>query len=271
MNLAGKTALITGAGRGIGFGCAMELARAGATIVINDRPGSPDLAEARRQIALLGVPCIAVEQDAHRREGCQALLTAALAELAKIGRSRIDILVSNPAVSLRHPFLDFPPEDFDAVIAGALTAGFHMSQLVVGHMVANRCEPRDACQGKLLFISSVHGEVPYGNCAAYNAAKAGLNHMALTIAAEMTCERINVNVIEPGWIDTPGERKMFGLERMQREASKLPWGRLGQPEDIGRAAAFLCSDDADYVTGSILRVDGGFVLKDCRAGSVRRE
>lgn len=270
MKLTGKTALVTGAGRGIGLGCALELARAGATLVINDRPGSPDLAEARRQAEALGVGCAAIEQDAHTRAGCEALLAAALAELPKLGRRRIDILVSNPAVSIRHPFLDFPPADFDAVIAGALTAGFHMAQLVARQMVERRCDPRDGCQGKLLFISSVHGEMPYARSAAYNAAKAGLNHLALTIAAELTCERINVNVIEPGWIDTPGERKTFGLEMMQKVAPTLPWGRLGTPEDIGRAATFLCSDDADYVTGSILRVDGGFVLKDCRGDSVRR-
>ena len=120
----------------------------------------------------------------------------------------------------------------------------------------------------MVFISSVHAEMPYGRSVAYNAAKAGLNHMALTISAELNKHRINVNLIEPGWIDTPGERESFGVEKMKDAAAKLPWGRLGQPEDIGRAAAFLCSDDADYVTGTVLRVDGGFVLKECRGDSV---
>src|ERR1043165_3069886 len=130
MNLSGQTALVTGAGRGIGFGCALELARAGATVVLNDRPGSPDLAETRRQVEALGVAAVAVEQDAHSRAGCEALLAAALRELKKLGRERVDILVSNPAVSIRNPFLDFKPADFDAVIAGTLTAGFHLGQLV---------------------------------------------------------------------------------------------------------------------------------------------
>lgn len=271
MKLQGKAALVTGAGRGIGFGCALELARAGATVVLNDRPGSPDLAEARKQVEAVGAQAIAIEQDAHSRVGCEALLLAALFELKKLGHHRLDILVSNPAVSIRNPFLDYEPADFDAVIAGTLTAGFHLGQLTARHMVANRREPQDHCQGKITYISSVHGEMPYGKSVAYNAAKAGLNHMALTMAAELSCERINVNVIEPGWIDTPGERKTFGLEMMQKVAPTLPWGRLGTVEDIGRAATFLSSDDADYVTGSILRVDGGFVLKDCRGDSVRRQ
>jgi glucose 1-dehydrogenase len=265
MNLAGKTALVTGAGRGIGLGCALELARAGAALILNDRPGSPDLADATAQISALGVVCTSIEQDAHSRAGCEDLLAEALRHAP-----RIDILVSNPAVSRRKAFLDFDPADFDAVVAGTLTAGFHMGQLVARQMVERRRDPHDACQGKIVFISSVHGEMPYAKSVAYNAAKSGLNHMALTMAAELACERINVNVIEPGWIDTPGERQHFGLDLMRQVAPTLPWGRLGTPEDIGRAATFLSSDYADYVTGSILRVDGGFVLKDCRGDSVRR-
>lgn len=263
MKLSGKTALITGAGRGIGLGCALELARAGADIVINDRPGSPDLAAAQRQIEAIGVRCLAIAADAHSRAGCEQLLAAAL-QFAR----RVDILISNPARSKRNAFLDYDPTDFDTVINGTLTAGFHMGQLVARHMVALPREPRDACQGKMVFISSVHAEMPYGRSVAYNAAKAGLNHMALTISAELNKHRINVNIIEPGWIDTPGERESFGVEKMKDAAVKLPWGRLGQPEDIGRAATFLCSDDADYVTGTVLRVDGGFVLKECRGDSV---
>jgi glucose 1-dehydrogenase len=119
--------------------------------------------------------------------------------------------------------------------------------------------------GKIIFISSVHVPMPYAGSVAYNAAKAGLNNMARTIAVELIEHRINVNVIEPGWIDTPGERRYFGDAHMDSAGPSLPWGRLGLPEDIGRAAVFLASDDADYITGTVLRVDGGFVLKDCRS------
>jgi glucose 1-dehydrogenase len=96
---------------------------------------------------------------------------------------------------------------------------------------------------------------------AYNAGKSGLNHMAFTIAAELLPHRINVNVIEPGWIDTPGEHETFGHEAIDKVAPTLPWKRLGTSADIGRAAVFLCSDDADYITGTSLLVDGGFALR----------
>lgn len=251
MKLAGKVALVTGGGRGIGLGCALELAREGADIVLNDRPGSPDLARSAEEIRALGRRCEPVEADAHSRTGCEALLAAALTAFG-----RVDILVSNPAVSIRCDFLDYEPEVFERIVKGTLIAGFHISQLAARHMV------KRGGGGKMVFISSVHSERPYGRSGAYNAAKAGLNHLARTIAAELVHHRINVNAINPGWIDTPGERGTFGDEMIAREEKKLPWGRIGTPEDIGRAAAFLCSADADYITGTELRVDGGFVLRD---------
>ena len=251
MKLAGKVALVTGGGRGIGLGCALEMARAGADIILNDRPNSPNLAEAAEQIRALGRICEAVAADAHSREGCEALVAKAL---EKFGR--IDILVSNPAVSIRCDFLDYEPEVFERIVKGTLVAGFHISQLVGRHMVDR------GGGGKMVFISSVHADRPYGRSAAYNASKTGLNHMARTIAAELVRHKINVNTIEPGWIDTPGERGTFGDEMIAREEKNLPWGRIGQPQDIGKAAAFLCSDDADYITGTVLKVDGGFVLRD---------
>ena len=259
MNLENKVALVTGAGRGIGRGCATELARRGADVVINDRPGSPDLHDTALEIRKLGRTCTAIEADVFSREGCEHLVKSAI-EAA----GQVDILISNPAASVRSDFLDFDPTVFERVVAGTLTSGFHMSQLAARHMA------EQGNGGKIVFISSVQGSMPYARSVAYNAAKAGLNHMARTIATELSAHRINVNVIEPGWIDTPGEEKTFGRAELDIVADKLPWGRLGLPEDIGKAAAFLSSDDADYITGSVLRVDGGYVLKDCRAASISR-
>jgi glucose 1-dehydrogenase len=253
MDLAGKQALVTGAGRGIGRGCAIELARAGADVVINDRPDSPDLESTRRVIAELRGDCTAIGADVFSREGCRQLVEGAIERAG-----RIDILVSNPACSIRGEFLDYAPEDFERVINGTLVSGFHLGQLVARHMVAR------GGGGKIVFISSVQAEMPIARSVAYNAAKAGLNHLARTMAVELSSHRINVNAIEPGWIDTPGEHVAFGEEAIQREGSKLPWGRLGAPDEIGKAAAFLASDHADYITGSILCVDGGFRYKDCR-------
>jgi glucose 1-dehydrogenase len=144
------------------------------------------------------------------------------------------------------------------VMKGTLIGGFHMSQLVAREMVAQ------GRGGKIIFISSCHVHTPYARSVAYNAAKAGLNNMAMTIAGELTSHRINVNVIEPGWIDTPGEHEAFTDQALARAGAALPWGRLGTPEDIGKAAAFLASSAADYITGAILRVDGGIWLQHAK-------
>ncbi len=167
--------------------------------------------------------------------------------------------MSNPARNHRAAFLDYDPAEFERVIRGVLISGFHVSQLVARQMVQRRRG------GKIVFVSSVHAPVPYANNAAYNAGKAGLNHLCRTIAVELARHRINVNAIEPGWIDTPGERAVFGDDVIEAEGKKLPWGRMGTIEDIGRAESFLCSSEADYMTGSIVRVDGLIVYKDCAA------
>jgi len=162
--------------------------------------------------------------------------------------------VSNPAFSRRGGFLEYDPATFDRVLSGTLAGGFHMSQLVARHMVSR------GGGGKIVFISSIHARIPYVRSVAYNAAKCGLTHMARTIAAELLPHRINVNVIEPGWIDTPGERKFFSEEQMQSGAKKLPWGRLGTPDEIANGIGFVLSDAADYMTGSTFSMEGGVSL-----------
>ena len=260
MKLLGKQALVTGAGRGIGKGCALQLAQNGADVVLNDRPGNPDAEATAGEIRALGRQCTVIETDVFSRAGCEQLVSAAL---EKVGR--LDILVSNPAVSVSVSFLEYDPDVFESVVQRTLSSGFHMSQLVARHMVS-----RDG-GGKIIFISSVHAFMPLALSLPYNAAKAGLNHLARTIAVELLPHRINVNTIEPGWINTPGEWESFGKERIEEEGTNLPWGRMGTAADIGKAAAFLASDEADYITGVVLRVDGGFVLKDCREGNMLRE
>lgn len=250
MNLQGKTALVTGAARGIGRGCALALARAGADVAINDRTASTDAETALAEIRLLGRRACLLEGDAFERTSCEQLVFRVCDQLGSL-----DILVSNPAFSRRGEFLDYDPALFEQTLRGTLLAGFHISQFAARQMVAQ------GRGGKIVFISSVHARIAYAQSAAYNAAKAGLNHMAQTMAAELLPHRINVNVIEPGWIDTPGEHAKFGSETIAQAAPSLPWGRLGTPDDIGRSAAFLCSADADYITGTTLLVDGGFALR----------
>jgi glucose 1-dehydrogenase len=246
MKLQGKKALVTGAARGIGRGCALELARAGADVAVNDLHRSEQVETTATEIRALGRQSAIVEGDVFTRGGCEDVVARTLDAFG-----RIDILVSNPARNIRAPALDLEPQAFEQVIHATLSGGFHMGQLVARHMVAR------GGGGKLVFISSVHTWISFARSIAYNAAKAGLNHMAFTLANELTPLRINVNVIEPGWIDTPGEHESFGSATLATLGATLPWGRLGKPEDIGKAAVFLASDDADYITGSTLLVDGG--------------
>ena len=250
IDLTGKRALVTGAGRGIGRGCALALARSGADIAVNDRTTNDDARAVVAEIQGMGRRAWLVPGDVFTRPSCEHV-----AAEAQRSMGQIDILVSNPALSRRADFLDCDPALFEQVIQGTLTGGFHMSQLVARQMVAG------GTHGKVIFIASVHAEVPYVRSAAYNAAKTGLVALAKTIAAELLPHRINVNVVAPGWIDTPGEHETFGGKAIAAAAPALPWGRLGSPDDIGQAVAFLASDAADYITGTTLVVDGGFLLQ----------
>ena len=130
MDLTGKIALVTGAGRGIGKGCALELAKHGADLVLNDRPGSPDLESTVEEIRALGRQCTPIEADAFSRDGCEQMVAQAIK-----AAGHIDILLSNPAFSKRGDFLGYDPELFDKTLQGTLAGGFHSSQLVARHMV----------------------------------------------------------------------------------------------------------------------------------------
>jgi glucose 1-dehydrogenase len=253
MKLASRTVLVTGTARGIGRGCALELARAGADVAVNDRARTPQLESLAAEIQALGRRSPIVDGDIFNRAAAEQVVDRAVSELG-----HIDILISNPAFQRRQDFLDYDPEVFTKVIEGTLISGFHMSQLTARHMA------KRGRGGRIIFISSGHVSTPYARSVAYNAGKSGLNNMAFTIAGELTRYRINVNVIEPGWIDTPGEHEVFGDEVLAQAGAALPWGRLGTPEDIGKAAVFLASDDADYITGTALRVDGGIWLQHAR-------
>ncbi|QDS89827.1 3-oxoacyl-[acyl-carrier-protein] reductase FabG1 [Rosistilla ulvae] len=253
MKLKDKTIIVTAAGRGIGKGCAVELANQGASLIVNDRPGSQDLQATVEELRDQGANVHGVEADVFTRSGCEGLLREAEEQSGPVYG-----LVSCPAFQKVSPFLDLQPEDFENVVQGTLFSSFHMSQLVARQMVD------EGIAGKIVFISSVLAQRPMAQKSAYCAAKAGLNQLAMTIAVELACHRINVNVIEPGWIDTPGEREAFTPKFFEREATKLPWGKLGTARDIGRAATFLMSPDADYITGAILPVDGAFRYRDGR-------
>tara|TARA_A100001037_G_scaffold298184_1_gene321468 strand:+ start:1534 stop:2295 length:762 start_codon:yes stop_codon:yes gene_type:complete len=249
IDLSGKVALITGASRGIGRATAVEMARCGANVVINYRSHGEEAEEVAEEVRATGQEALVYQADVSNRHAVESMVTAAVKEMG-----RLDILVSNAYYSKREPFLELSLEALDRTWDVTLCGAFHAAQLSARQMV----EQGDG--GALCFISSVLARIPFPTSLPYNSAKAGMNQMSRTIANELLEHKIRSNVIEPGWIDTPGERQYTTEEEMQTEGSKLPWGRLGSPDEIAKSATFLCSDAASYVTGSILQVDGGYCL-----------
>jgi glucose 1-dehydrogenase len=270
--LAGRVALVTGAARGIGRGIALCMAEEGADVIVNDLPPTPAGAAGQatdglpkagvlrtaagaafsadataREITSLGRQALACYADVSDRAQMARLLAEGVARFG-----RIDIAVANAAYSDREPFLEASWEGVLRTIEVTQFGVFHTCQAAARQMAAQ------GGGGKIIIIGSLLGEIPAALSAAYTMAKAAINHLARTLAIELAPQRINVNVINPGYIDTPGERKFADEELLRRVAPSIPWQRLGAPRDIGRAAVFLASDDADYVTGSALLVDGGY-------------
>jgi glucose 1-dehydrogenase len=236
--------LVTGGARGIGQAIAVELARSGADVAFCDIC-DPELAAGTLwAIGQTGQSARYFRTSVADRFGLELLFK-------EIGR--LDILVNNAAISIRKPFVDLEASDVQKVWDVTLWGVFHCSQLAARQMIKQG-------GGSIVVISSVHAEKPFPNSTAYNGAKAAVNHMARTWAAELARDNIRVNVIEPGWIDTPGERTYYTEEQIVEEGRKLPFGRLGKPEEIATAVRYLVSDEAAYITGSCVRVDGGILL-----------
>lgn len=249
----GKVALITGSSRGIGRGIAEALAAEGADIVINHLDDGENAQSTADALGSLGRRSLIHEADVADRAAVSEMFHTAVDHFG-----HIDIAVANAAFSIREPVLSADWENVRAVIEVAQFGVFHTCQRAAQKMVAQIESGRPG--GKILIIGSILGEYPFPSSSAYNMAKAAIEHFARTLAAELLPYRINVNVINPGWIDTPGERRYTSDAEIAAAAATLPWKRLGTPADIGKAAAFLLSDDADYITGTTLRVDGGYMV-----------
>ncbi len=247
--LTGKVALVTGASRGIGRGAAVELARRGARVVINYYTHGEDAEAVAEECRQAGGDALVVQANVADHGAVDRMVVAALDRFGSI-----DILVNNALRTVRKPFLELTTEDVRDTWDVCLMAPFHLSQLCARQMV------KQGRGGKIVMVSSVLAFIPYPNSLPYNTAKAGLEQMAFTMAAELAPHRINVNVVEPGWTDTPGERSFMSEEDLRSAGRKLPWGRLGDIWEMGKAIAYLCSPAADYVTAATLRVDGGYWL-----------
>jgi glucose 1-dehydrogenase len=251
--LEGKVAMITGASRGIGRGIALCLAAEGADVVVNYRTHPDEAREVVKEISDMGRRALAVQADVAQHEAVAAMISTTVEAFG-----RLDIAVANAAMSIREPVLEADWENVQRVSQVSQFGVFHTCQLAARQMVAQA--ESGAGGGKIVIISSILEEMPAPNSAAYSMAKAAINHLGRTMAVELAPFHINVNMVNPGWIDTPGERRFASEEQLREGGKRIPWGRLGTPEDIGKAVAFLVSDDADYITGATLRVDGGFLL-----------
>ncbi|MFN3651105.1 MAG: SDR family NAD(P)-dependent oxidoreductase [Armatimonadota bacterium] len=249
VDLDGQVAVVTGASRGIGRGCAVELARCGARVVINYRSHGEEADAVAEECRAAGGDAMTFQADVAEHAAVDRMLAATVERFGGI-----DILVNNAYRSIRKPFLELEPQDLWETWAVSLMAPFYCSRQAARQMAAQ------GRGGKIVMVSSVLAFIPLPNSLPYNTAKAGLEQMAHTMATELLPHRINVNVVQPGWTDTPGERQFLSEDELQREAAKLPWGRMGTIEELGQTIAFLCSDAADYITGAVLRVDGGYWL-----------
>ncbi len=248
MRLKDKVALVTGASSGIGKAIATRFAAEGAHVAVNYRPGSAkDTQAALAEVASFGTEALAVEADVSKREDVERMIAQVV---EKFGR--VDICVNNAGIEIKRPFLEVTDDEWNKVIAVNLYGCFVVSQAAARAMV------KQGGGGKLIFISSVHEDIPFPDYTAYCASKGGVRMMMRNLAIELAPHKINVNNVAPGAIATPINQKV--LEDPEAKAgalSEIPWGRFGRPEEVAAVAAFLASDEAEYVTGSTYYVDGG--------------
>ena len=242
MNLEGQTALITGAGRGIGKTIALKLAESGADIVLADM--SPEVAEARAEVESLGRKCLTFEVDVTDLEAIETMVKKIIEELGSI-----HILINNAGITQDNLFMRMKPEQWSKVIDVNLNGVFNVTKAVIRPMVKQRT-------GKIINISSVVGFSGNPGQVNYSSTKSALVGFTKSLAREVGARGVNVNAVAPGFIDTAMTQ---ALNESQQEAilQQIPLGRMGDANDIANAVAFLASEEASYITGTILHVNGG--------------
>ncbi len=255
MKLQNKVAIITGSATGIGQGIAVRFASEGAAVVVDyvGKPGAAD--QTLDLVKQAGGKAIAVESDISNPLQVQQLIDTTVKTFGKL-----DIFVNNAGIEYKHPFTEFPVEQFQKIIAVNLIGPFLCCQAAARQMI------KQGSGGRLINISSVHEDLPMPTNAPYCATKGGLRMLTRTIAVELAPHQITVNNIGPGAIFTPIDADVeANIKLEQALMAEIPLGRWGKPQDIAAMAAFLASDDGAYCTGSTFFVDGGMLRQ---AGSL---
>ncbi len=245
--LTGKNALVTGAGRGIGKAIALELAAKGAFVIVNYN-GSKEAAEQTvAEIKAAGGDAVAYQCSVSDYEACGAMITALIKEYA-----HIDILVNNAGITRDGLLMKMSEEDFDAVINTNLKGCFNTIRHMSRYFLKQRA-------GKIINISSVSGILGNAGQANYSASKAGVIGLTKAVARELASRGINVNAVAPGFVETDMTDALSDSVK-ENLKSQIPLGKIGHPQDIAKAVAFLASPDANYITGQVLSVDGGMAI-----------
>ena len=256
--LEGQVAVVTGASSGIGAGCARELAHAGATVVVNYPVSSTkEMAEqVVGEIAANGGRAITYQADVSKEADVQKMFADVISRYGTV-----DILVNNAGLQRDAPFTEMTLEQWNFVIGVNLTGQFLCAREAIKEFLRRGVNGKSKSAGKIICMSSVHEVIPWAGHANYAASKGGVMLMMKTIAQEYAPKKIRINSIAPGAIATPINRDAWDTaEHLQNLLRLIPQKRVGQVEDIGKAAVWLASDDADYVNGTTLFVDGGMTL-----------
>ena len=249
MKLENKVALVTGAATGIGQAIAIGMAREGASVIV-DYVGNPDAPNATvQQIESAGGKALAVAADVSQPDQVANLIQQAVQKFGKL-----DIAVNNAGIEYKHPFTEFPLDQWNKIIAVNLTGPFLCAQAAAKQMISQ------GGAGRIINISSVHQDLPMPTNAPYCASKGGLRMLMRTIAVELAPYGITVNNIGPGAIFTPIDADIEANPEMEKALmAEIPVGRWGKPEEVANLAIFLASDDAAYITGSTYYIDGGML------------
>lgn len=255
--LANQKALVTGASSGIGYGIAQAMADAGAAVAINyhsEREAAEELAE---MIRAAGGEAVALKADVSKEEEVEHLFSQSVTAFG-----RLDILVANAGIQKDAPLAEMSPADWRMVLDVNLTGQFLCAKRAVAEFLRREPLPDvSRATGKIICISSVHDVIPWAGHINYAASKGGIQMMMKTLAQEVAHHRIRVNAIAPGAIKTAiNEADWSTSAAAQKLLELIPYGRVGEVEDVAKAAVWLASDEADYVTGTTLYIDGGMML-----------